>query len=276
MPATTLPRLKMCKDCSELAIAADGRCQRHTRSRRVMSSYSARPMPTPTVKNPIGMELECVVEHYHQRASVCSVAPCVCPDGSLGENGLEIKTVADAKRIGDRGADIAQRAHLAGGKVNRTCGFHVHLSNPKDPFRNHVRIGHYHADNLLPYVRGMEASMYNLIPSHRRDNTYCRPVTCADSLFSHYSWLSISERVPTIEVRLHPGTLNPWKVKAWADVCIGLQEILHSILGGEPSKNAELAKTGRFIETFPAKSLARKYLQARLDSNGTLTKFGFR
>lgn len=277
--ATTLPRLKMCKSCSEIATAWDGRCVQHTRASRSMRSYSDRPMPTVSMKNPFGMELECINPPTNGQA-LNVVTKFACPDGSLDSGGVEIKIVADSKKIGDKAADIAQRARIVGGFVTKKCGFHVHMSRPiaytsLRGVQMYQNIGQVEADNLFPYLKGMEPTFMEMMPTHRRDNQYCRALSTTSDMFEHYYWLSVSSRVPTLELRIHPGTLNPWKVKAWAEVCQGLQTILHSVLAGAPNEAAELAKSGDFIKTFPTGSLARKYIKARLDAKGNLKKFGF-
>jgi hypothetical protein len=277
--ATTLPRLKMCKNCSDIAVAWDGRCIRHTRASRSTRGYTERPMPTPAMKNPFGMELECINPDGNRHAlNVVSKFPC--SDASLGDGGVEIKIVADAKKIGDKAADIAQRARMVGGVINHKCGFHVHMSRPVEyktlrGVQMYQNIGGSEASNLYPYLRGMEATFMSMVPKHRRDNQYCRALSNANDIFDHYYWLSISTRVPTIELRIHPGTLNPWKVKAWAEVCAGLQTILHSIIAGKPNEAAEKAKEGNLLSTFEPNSLAAKYIKARLNANGNLKKFGF-
>lgn len=277
--ATTLPRLKMCKNCSDIAIAWDGRCMRHTRANRSTRSYSDRPMPTAAMTNPFGMELECV-NPAASRSAVNVVTKFACSDGSLDDGGVEIKIVADAKKIGDKAADIAQRARIAGGLITNKCGFHVHMSRPVEyksvrGVQIYQNIGTAEARNLFPYLKGMEPTFMEMMPNHRRDNQYCRAMRTESDMFEHYYWLSISNRVPTLELRIHPGTLNPWKVKAWAEVCQGLQAILHSVLAGKPSEAAELAKAGNLVRTFPVNSLASKYVKARIAAKGNLQKFGF-
>lgn len=283
MVTVALPRLKMCKDCSEVAVSTDGRCGKHSTRAREVKNYTARPNPTKAMKNPFGMEIECIAGD--KRRDVVTVASHVCSDGSLGYDGVEIKLVADAPKMGDKAADIAQRAKIAGATVSRRCGLHVHMSLPvnKDAYIPRYSRSHqeYKAltstdrDNLFPYIKGMEDEMYNLIPSSRRDNTYCQRIRRSSELANHYSWLSLSCRVPTIELRLHPGTLNPWKVKAWSEFCIVMQEALHSIIEGKPNRQAEYMRAGTFTGSFPYSSLAGKYIRARKNADGKLLKFGF-
>lgn len=281
MPAATLPRLKMCKDCDEIAVSFDGRCKNHTRSSRGVRNYTDRPNPTKSMVNPFGVELEAI--NTCPRRSLFSVEQFVCYDSSVeGDGGAEIKIIADSKRIGDKSADVAQRALIAGGKVNKKCGFHVHMSMPKVAESISGRpifqpLTDQDLRNIYPFLEGMQSVFFSLMPPSRRDNHYCRAFRDGFySLQDHHSWVARGARTPTLELRIHPGTLNPWKVKAWIDVCKGLQKIVHSVMLGSPSKDAIDAREGRFIETFKKNSLARKYLDARMASNGSLRNFGFK
>lgn len=281
MPAAaTLPRLKMCKDCHEIAIAYDGRCKLHTQCSNRIRNYTDRPNPTQAMSNPFGVELEAI--NTCPRNSLFTVEPFICYDSSVsGDGGAEIKIISDYKRMGDKSADTAQRARLAGGKVNRRCGFHVHMSMPKimESFSGRpifMPMGESTMRNIYPYLEGMQETFFKIVPNHRRDNEYCRAFNDGwYSLNDHHCWIARGARTPTIELRIHPGTLNPWKVKAWIEVCKQLQDIIHSVMKGQPSKEAEEAKSGNFLNTLKKGSLARKYLDARMASNGTLVKFGF-
>lgn len=280
MPAATLPRLKMCKDCDEIAISHDGRCRNHFQSNNRVRNYTDRPNPTKTMLNPFGVELEAI--NTCNRNSLFTVEPFVCYDASVaGDNGAEIKIIADSRKICDKSADTAQRARLAGGVVTTKCGFHVHMSMPKvmESYGGRPIFASLDSTNLqklYPFLLGMQETFFNLVPNHRRDNEFCRAFS--DNWYSledHHGWIARGARTPTLELRIHPGTLNPWKVKAWLEVCKGLQKIVHSVLKDDPSKDAIDAREGKFIQTFKKGTLARKYLDARMKGSGVLNKFGF-
>lgn len=276
--SATLPRLKMCKRCDSIAISYDGKCAAHAVQNGRLRNYSERPMPSVSAKNPFGMEIECIDTIQHNMIKVEKFA---CYDSSINSSGgVELKFCSDVKKIGDKGADVAQRARIAGGRITNSCGFHVHMSLPID-FRTmsgravYRSIDSETSRRLYPYLTGLQSPLFAMMPNHRRDNEYCRALNHWEDFSCHHSWIAKSCTVPTVELRIHPGTLNPWKVKAWAEVCKGLQSIIHSVIMGEPSEAAELARDGKLLETFKVGSLARKYLDARTRARGNLQKFGF-
>ena len=204
MPSTTLPRLKMCKNdnCSDIAVSYDKCCVRHSRASRQVRCYTSRPMPTPSMKNPFGMELECV--NTAPNNPLGTVTRFACSDASLDCDGVEIKIVADVKKIGDKAADIAQRARIAGGKVTRKCGFHVHMSRPIEYTTLggrscYAEINSSTAQTAFAFIKGMEDQFFQMIPNHRRDNQYCRKLYSYESLYEHYSWVSISDGFPLLK-----------------------------------------------------------------------------
>lgn len=271
----------MCKDCDEIAISHDGRCRNHFQSSNRVRNYTDRPNPTASMFNPIGVEIEAI--NTCSRNSLFAVEPFACFDNSVtNEGGAELKIIANINKISDKAADTAQRARIAGGKITPNCGFHVHMSNPlqvttltgRPIFRP---VDDNDMQRLYPYLLGMQDFFFSIVPTSRRDNQYCRSFNDGwYSLADHHCWIARGARTPTIELRIHPGTLNPWKVKAWLDVCKHLQKMMHSVLDGSPSKEAEEAKAGKFLETFKHGSLPYKYLSARLRNKGKLEKFGFK
>lgn len=274
MPTIALPALKMCKHCPEIATASDGCCINHTRSPRRIRNYSSSPKVTRSMKNPVGVELECKNANRDKLTTVGHVSA----DGSVTGGG-EIKLVADASKIGIKAADIAQRARIAGAYVDRDCGFHVHLSS----IRNHfgfvsLNYEEHYLQRLFKVAQKIENFIFDLMPQSRQRNLYCRRLTDHHSIGYHHSWISASSRVPTIEIRIHPGTLNPWKVKGWIEACIVMQKAFHAALKEEENQILELFMTGehdRILEAFGYDTLAYRYVSARLASGGKLRKFGF-
>lgn len=260
MVALKAPRLKQCltENCSNVAVASDGRCVSHTSVSRYDKPWTIS--VTKPMKNPFGMELECIGPMDIRVAS-----ECVTGDGSLGDHGHEIKILAESSVIGIRAAAAARRASKLGGKVNRKCGFHVHMSLPQ----NIGTAGSYNrtqnAIRLLPVVRAIQNEVMNLFPS-RKCNYYCDLVSSTDELTQHYSWLSLSSIHPTIECRIHPGTLSAHKIIAWGQVCVGLQKILHNVLLDKETESTKRALSGEFMRLFRKGTIARHYLEARKDA----------
>lgn len=255
------PRLKTCAhpNCQALGLANDDKCLSHTSENRYNKPWTLtvdKPM-----KNPFGMELECVGPMDIRLAS-----KCVTGDGSLGDRGHEIKILAESSVVGVRAATAARKARLLGAKVNSKCGFHVHMSLPKDSSGpNWYSVRPHNAITLTPIVMAIQNEVRNLFPS-RKDNYYCAPVRDSMQMREHYSWLSISSGQPTIECRIHPGTLNSAKIIAWGQVCVGLQKIFHNVLLGVETESTKRARDGEFIRLFRKGTIARHYLEARSEA----------
>jgi len=231
------------------------------------------------LKTLLGLELECY--HPVSSAYLAGITRYVCRDGSLPTGGAEIKSVGASNRMVTVGADIAQRAHLAGGKVNDKCGFHVHLSLPRG-FTAH-RSYWYHNEQMLSvfdsmnrvqsYLEKIEESTFAMMPPSRRDNTYCRRISgsSSGSMHNHYSWASWSSSVPTLEIRIHGGTLNGFKVAGWLDAMKNLQSIISDLIVGK-TRSSDYSE--KLVDDMPTGSIAKRYLTAR-ESSPVLEKFGF-
>lgn len=277
MAQLRLPRLKNCshRGCTNKGLARDGFCMNHTQT-------ASNAMYTVTdingMKNPIGMELECVCSNYDVR----KITECVTGDGSLPSGGQEIKILADASKIGQKAGNIALRAKSLGARVVRQCGFHVHTSlptrmNTPDPYANNARslINSTQKRALHKVVFGMQNEAFDLFPC-RLSNTYCQKIRESydhSALSQHYSWVSFSGHLPTIEVRLHSGTLSPSKIYSWGKVCIGMQKIFHDVLDGKRTEGVKRAENGEFIRLFRKNSVARQYLEARKAADGRNVRY---
>jgi hypothetical protein len=264
-----LPALKVCKNpnCGMVATSFDGLCPAHAPIRR-LKNYTSRPRVPRAACNPIGVELE--MQNRQRLNNLTTVARFVCSDGSIGYDGGEIKLVQDASKISNLAADTTQRAALAGCEADKRCGFHVHLGLDADQY--HAINNSEAVHRLYAAVKHIEPYFFDIVPRSRRKNQYCSTVNAPSFLFNHYSWVSLSRRVPTIEVRIHGGTTNAWKVKAWVDVCIELKKyFLHAI---ESTAHFGVYDS-RFSNNLPSGSLAQKYLFAREIAGGSLKNFGF-
>lgn len=288
MPAVSsvlsLPALKVCKKsgCSGIATAYDGYCKECT-SYRDLRSYNSRPSAS-RMTDPIGIELE--MHQDNDLKYLTSISPYVCRDGSLGGEyryAGEIKAVASASNILKKAADITQRARLAGNVVSSKCGFHVHCSLPTNcnyysTIRYHVINQTTEGKNLTNFIKAIEPYFFDIMPPSRKNNSFCRSVSINSELingaFTHYGWFSFSDRVPTFEIRIHPGTTNPWKVMAWIEVCMKIREYVHSILNGNEIPNETWDTVKKFSDVMPMNSLGYRYLVAR-EGSSILKKFVF-
>lgn len=286
---TALPTLKLCKTCQcNVATSWDGFCAEHS-GMRPLRDYQSRPVPRTTMVDPIGVELELV--HPDGVRRVTPLERYVCYDGSLPPNGGEAKILTPAKKASMRVADTIQRARIAGCETSPKAGFHVHLSLRKGWKRSPWSSAEVLSDSDRTHTGALSAVeqwgtivedyLFSLMPQSRRNNRYCAALK-ANGITSHYSWLSWSQRIPTVEVRIHGCTLNAMKAKAWIDCCLNIRRRINNVID-ERTRNEELglarlAMAGSSISR-PAiylggTSLGESYLLAR-EKSPSLTRFGF-
>lgn len=123
----------------------------------------------------------------------------------------------------------------AGCRVNRRCGFHVHVGVKADQARGLSGEGLPFFKNLLKLYRRYDAVLDLILPASRRGNSnhWCRPVSfneehlensqsISELTSDHYLRdkyrkvnLETYRRQGTVEFRQHQGTLDPLKADMW-------------------------------------------------------------
>lgn len=278
--AITLPELKLCKNsyCSSIATGFDGFCY-SCDSRRNLRNYTSRPNPRASVKNPMGIEIECY--NPESRNRVTHVAQYVCQDGSLPENGGEIKLCAPENKLEDIAADTVQRSRLVGNKVDSSCGLHVHMQikelTARDWQYNYNKRKEV-AQRVFELVASMQEFVFDIVPRSRRGNHYCGKIRQWEDLFDHHRWITFSSHIPTVEVRVHAGTMNPWKVKGWVNALKQIRPDIDKIVSGEQGWGTVVEKysgDGFLTNQLKPNTIGYKYIAARNASGGTLRNFGF-
>ena len=271
-----LPAVKICKNanCGNVAISFDGFCKNHA-PYRGLKGYNSRPKASVRWSNPIGIELE--LFHPDGSSKITPVARFVCSDASLPYGGGEIKLVQDATKIANVAADTAQRAGFAGAKVNKRCGFHIHMGLPSGmrPQLHNIYDVSGAYTRLYMLAKHFEEYFFDIVPRSRRSNTYCSTIKSMSYLNHHYSWLSFSARVPTCELRIHGGTVNPWKVKGWTEVAVEFRKLVNDAINDGSEWKQAVDGSKKFSDHMPAGTLGSKYLIAREKANGSLAEFGF-
>ena len=125
---------------------------------------------------------------------------------------------------------------LEGAKINRNCGLHVHIGGNYDN-------GDVFIQNMdLLYINwyAMHSALNGLVSPSRINNRYTESLTESEvrdrvnnygltSWIADHHWRDTERYVslnilpmakyPTVEFRLHQGTLNPAKAIAWASLC---------------------------------------------------------
>jgi len=183
--------------------------------------------------NLVSVELECV---FHKDYSVpterdLGVLTEVVGDGSVryedqsGEegSGAEVKVTMRSENP-VRLKSIVDKINAMGGEVNTTCGMHVHLDQ-----RGVSKVTATKRAKRL--VKALPALML-LVPQSRLENRFCQknlPIPkqgtyrFSSDRYMMINYLSAYRKHKTIEVRLHGGTLDFWKVLGWIKLCQFIQ-----------------------------------------------------
>jgi hypothetical protein len=183
--------------------------------------------------NLVSVELECV---FHKDYSVptekdLGMLTEVVGDGSVryedqsGEegSGAEVKVTMRSENP-VRLKSIVDKINAMGGEVNTTCGMHVHLDQ-----RGVSKVTATKRAKRL--VKALPALM-KLVPASRLENRFCQKNSYipkqgtyrfSSDRYMMINYLSAYRKHRTIEVRLHGGTLDFWKVLGWIKLCQFIQ-----------------------------------------------------
>ena len=108
----------------------------------------------------------------------------------------------------------------SGAEVNTTCGTHIHLDQ-RDVKRRQADVRAKRLIKALP-------ALVQLVAPSRLDNQYCRPnspiidgetYTHGRGRYYAINFYDAYAKHKTIEVRMHGGTLDVWKIIGWVNLC---------------------------------------------------------
>jgi hypothetical protein len=153
---------------------------------------------------------------------------------------------------------ICEVLNGAGAKVNKSCGFHVHLD-----MRNRDKAVSF--NNLVhsQYI------MYAMQPRERRENTFCKKTKTAifeqavreagASGSGRYQGVNAQAfaRHSTIEIRMHSGTTNAMKITNWV-------KILCAIANKSQSIQSEIRNVRVFATEIGIPSDVVSYIESRI------------
>lgn len=248
------------KGCYNDAVCNGGFCLKHFSNPAAKRSYSSCQSPR-TAEHHMGLEIECYAGDEESHRGLLGQDTVPHHDGSLPVYGCEFKLLGTPAKLMKNATTLARRIAAAGGRVSKTCGLHVHIDARTAP---HIRRA-----NFIEWLKTWEEFWFGLVPPSRRDNRYCHRLTNRSS--DRYGWVT-STRHNTIEVRIHPGSLCPHKIRGWLEVCKGLMELLHSGRTLEtPVIDAATGRPSREFLTGIFNTEAMEYLDARLDGDGVIT-----
>lgn len=272
--------------CYSTATCSDKRCTKHTQAVSPKRSYHYRRLPKSKELH-LGIEVECIAKNQDALRAMSAQRLAPTHDGSLPENiGCEFKMLGPVPVIIKRAAAFCYRLQNLGATVTPKCGLHVHMDARQ--------ITHRQAHDFVSWLKPLEATFEAMMPRSRRfgRNEYLEAITTG-YCHAHYQWAHRT-CYDTVEIRIHPGTLNPFKVEGWLAACSDLMKLMHSgvlpphtfvgsrkhynpetneyDLEDNSGSNARIA-TDDFLATVFKTPLALDYIMARLRNNGTLTSY---
>jgi hypothetical protein len=245
--------------CYEPADCKHGYCQAHCTVGHSHLPYSSRTMPR-NDRPHVGVEIEVV---YRDAETLRRGLPLGGhSDGSLGSYGAEYKVLAESDKISGACADLLQELFKRGARVNRSCGLHVHLDvrQLSDARRREV----------LAWLERTQDTWFSLVPPSRRNNTHVQRIP---NSYNHYQWANLTS-YNTLEIRIHGGTMNHFKLDGWLSALTHLQaKALDASFAFPNSGNGDEDFWALFADC-PAEG--REYLRARQDNAGVIRDRAFR
>jgi hypothetical protein len=148
----------------------------------------------------------------------------VVSDGSLETNserfGVEFKVLFKP------GKDESLKVLCAwlkyrGANVDTTCGLHVHLDCTGKDDTQVLRVEE-------SFVRSLP-HLVNMIPSSRRNNTYCKYGKSHSDRYHMINCTSLKKH-KTIEIRMHSGTTCYTKISNWVSLLVKIKDYKHDLL----------------------------------------------
>lgn len=131
--------------------------------------------------------------------------------------------------------EVVREIKRRGGKVNDSCGIHVHVGFDKDNTKA--------VDRLLSLVANHEKAIYAVTGTKnrergagsRRGTCWCKSVRrFGSAVRARQSWdgpagdryhvVNLTSDKPTVEFRAFSGSLNPVKISGYVRLCVGLTQ----------------------------------------------------
>lgn len=191
------------------------------------SPYKAAKNVGSLVGRLIGVEVEYYPRSIHQAMAADKGLTSVVYDGSIGDNGREVRRVTWASK-GNRLQGLLGLAPLfEGGKVDKKCGLHVHVDARHLPQPGCGNPTTCDAAETYDRLVRMAVNLKKIIPRSRWNNRYCKFANNRDGsdTFNHsveryaaINWLAYKEH-GSIEFRCGSGSTNIVKIETWALLC---------------------------------------------------------
>lgn len=176
----------------------------------------------------ISVEMECVFDDKDtmpKQKDLGQFLVTMCDDGSIRtesdtEGSAEVK-VTISQHNPMRLKKVTDKLSHSGGGINSSCGMHIHLDQRGVSYLTASK----RAKRLIKCL----PALTKLVAPSRLSNNYCMenaPICGDGTQYRHSSnryrminFLPAYEEHKTIEVRLHGGTLDFWKILGWINLC---------------------------------------------------------
>jgi hypothetical protein len=189
-------------------------------------------------------------------------------DGSLN-CGAEYKILGETKKLKkiiNKCSVILEDVWMRRARITRRCGLHVHLDVR--------RVSRERLQEVFTWMTKTQNIWFSLMPRSRHGNSYCRKISTIVST-DHYDWVHKTS-FHTIEIRLHSGTINPYKIAGWLTAMAYLQSKIYDVSYQFPKideGNTAESAFWSFWENSPKE--AKEYLQSRKSSGGCMQDYAF-
>jgi hypothetical protein len=257
--------------CYEAADCVHGKCHKHCHHKHDVKVYHDHAKPRSRAPH-IGVEVE--VEFHNETDRKRAVAyssggttrGIATPDGSLSDCSAEFKLLCLQERAVTGMKKLVTELYNRRAHVSARCGLHVHLDMRGVPNSK--------IDDALVWMQATQEVWFSMIPPRRRHSGWCRRIDSHNQR-DHYTWAHATP-YSTLEVRIHPGTLNPFKMEGWVTALMYLADRIRSDepfpLVGENVGDARKCFEN-FWDVCP--SAGREYILTRLSKQGVLQDYSF-
>lgn len=256
--------MKKCSNngCYNPSECRHGKCKDHCHKHEELS-YNSRYYPYTDEKH-MGVEIEVEFDNYENKKRAIPLQ--AHGDGSLGQYGAEFKILTPSRRIARKCASVLQDLWIRRAKITRRCGIHVHIDIRKISYTRRAEV--------LKWLQATQDYWFTLVPASRRNNTYVAKIGTGAN--PHYIWAHTTP-YDTIEIRLHPATLNPFKLAGWLSAMVHLQnKIYDESFKFETAPAEENAASVLFWQVYTdAPKEAKEYLKTRAAANGVIRDYAF-
>lgn len=156
-------------------------------------------------------------------ADIANIGTDGSVNGNGNEEGREVRVCVKRTEVRNRLPALLKALKDMGGRVNKTCGLHVHLDQRGIDFTEV-------STRYEKLVRSLKL-LKDVVSPSRRNNSYCRINTNTDlqeCIKNEDRYFAINgtayNRYKTLEVRLFGGTLDADKISNWIEILFGIMD----------------------------------------------------